>query len=625
MPWAAPDTPSIQVGLLTALAADAGLPVVAHSLHLEAAGFFARWDVELADFEAIVHRGWAVGLGEWIFGGARRDGPGDTEAYLGHLRAADLPDEMIAVAVRMRELVPAFLDHVAEEVLATDPAVVGFTTTFSQTVPSLAFAELLKLRRPGLVVVFGGANCDGTLGVALHRAFEVVDIVVQGEAEPVFAALCADILSGTTPQPRPGVLTRSEGRDGGPLPRPALADVPTPIYDEYFERLAASPVRGALVPRARLVVETSRGCWWGERNHCTFCGLNGSSMTFRSKPAPKVLEEVSALARRYRRAEFDVVDNILDPTFFDDVLPELAARRRSGFDYRFFYETKANLAPHQVRMLRDAGVHRIQPGIESLSTRILRRMDKGVTALQNVRLLVFAARYDLLVTWNIIYGIPGETEDDYAAMAELVPSLVHLKPPGLVRLQVHRFSPYFDDPAAYGLRLVGPAGYYHHLYALPAEQLTDLAYVFDHEYSDGHDPERAVAPLRRALETWDSTWSPGRRQSLRYERGPGYLRIRDRRVTTPPRDLLLDDLEADLYLACSTGTTPTAASRHLASARGVTLHPEEVRRFFDEMTASRLLFREGDWYLALALPLTPDADPPPLPRPRWKLSVAAAS
>lgn len=37
-----------------------------------------------------------------------------------------------------------------------------------------------------------------------------------------------------------------------------------------------------------LVLEGARGCWWGEKHHCTFCGLNGSLMKFRSKP-PKVL------------------------------------------------------------------------------------------------------------------------------------------------------------------------------------------------------------------------------------------------------------------------------------------------------------------------------------------------
>ena len=39
-----------------------------------------------------------------------------------------------------------------------------------------------------------------------------------------------------------------------------------------------------------LLIETSRGCWWGERNHCTFCGLNGSSMSFDEMAPGRALE-----------------------------------------------------------------------------------------------------------------------------------------------------------------------------------------------------------------------------------------------------------------------------------------------------------------------------------------------
>ncbi|WP_462186871.1 radical SAM protein, partial [Frankia sp. CcWB2] len=325
--------------------------------------------------------------------------------------------------------------------------------------------------------------------------------------------------------------------------------------------------------------------------------------------------------------EFDVVDNILDPKFFDSVLPELAKRRKAGHDYRFFYEIKSNLVPDQVRQLRDAGVHRIQPGIETLSTPLLRSIDKGVAVWQNIRFLLFAARYELLPTWNIIYGLPGETDEDYVAMADLVKSLVHLKPPGLVRLQVQRFSPYFDKPASHGLRLLGPAAYYRHLHSVPADELAGLAYAFEYEHVDGHDPEQAVAPLRDAVDAWDRCWTPGRHRSLRYERGPGFLRIRDRRPLLPSRDIFLDDVEAELYLACLDVATPSSAAGRLLRDRDLDLDPDEVRAFLTEMTDARLVFRDGDRFLALALPLTPDADPPARSaaartRPRLRLATS---
>jgi hypothetical protein len=160
---------------------------------------------------------------------------------------------------------------------------------------------------------------------------------------------------------------------------------------------------------------------------------------------------------------------------------------------------------------------------------------------------------------------------------------------------------------------------------LPSDQLAGLAYAFDYEHVDGHDPEAVVAPLRRRLDDWDRYWTPGRHRSLRYERGPGFLRLRDRRPTTAARDVVLDELEADLYLACLTGTTAEAAAAVIARDHEVTIDAAEVRGFFSEMVDARLLFREGDWYLALALPLTPDAEPPDVLGPRWKLSLTTAS
>ena len=53
--------------------------------------------------------------------------------------------------------------------------------------------------------------------------------------------------------------------------------------------------------RRRSSSETARGCWWGERQHCTFCGLNGATMAFRSKTPERVLVGDRGAARSARR------------------------------------------------------------------------------------------------------------------------------------------------------------------------------------------------------------------------------------------------------------------------------------------------------------------------------------
>src|SRR6185503_19668701 len=110
---------------------------------------------------------------------------------------------------------------------------------------------------------------------------------------------------------------------------------------------------------------------------------NGTGMKYRSKSPARVLTELSELSTRYGVRSLQFVDNILDTSYFKTVLPQLAA---AGSDYILFYEVKANLKREQVRVLAQAGVRFIQPGIESLDDNVLRLIGKGNSALMNLQL-----------------------------------------------------------------------------------------------------------------------------------------------------------------------------------------------------------------------------------------------
>ena len=95
---------------------------------------------------------------------------------------------------------------------------------------------------------------------------------------------------------------------------------------------------------------------------------------FRSKSPERVLDELAQQARRYRSFRFEAVDNILDMAYLKQLFPALA---ENDAGYEFFYEVKANLSREQLRLLAQAGVTHIQPGIESLSSHVLRPDAQG--------------------------------------------------------------------------------------------------------------------------------------------------------------------------------------------------------------------------------------------------------
>jgi ribosomal peptide maturation radical SAM protein 1 len=607
MPWQWLSTPSIQLGLLHSVLERAEIRSEVRTLALD---FMEHCRAETAalpeaerltprDYSAVATEYECMGLGDWIFAVPPfRDDPESDARYLSGLRTRGVPEPAIAKAVTMRRLVPAFLARAADEVLAAGPRVVGFTTTFGQNVPSLVLARILAGRDPSLAIVFGGTNCDGPMGAALHRAFPWVDVVVRGEAERILPELMSDLVAGRPIRPRPGLCYREDGRSIA-VAQSASSDVvmdeiPLPNFDEYFERLAKTGFAEEVALDVRLLYESARGCWWGAILHCTFCGVNGTSMAFRSKSPDRVVEEVTTLARRHGVLDFDVVDNIIDLDYLRTVLPRLKAL---GYGMTFFYETKANLRKEQVRLLRDAGATRIQPGLESLSTPILKLMRKGVTALQNVRLLKWCAELGVRVSWNVLHGFPGEPAEEYARMAALVPSLVHLEPPHDNPITLQRFSPYHSRPAEFGLQIVGPRWWYQHVYPIDEPTLMDLAYSFEHRHADGRDPREYVAPLSHAIAAWRAGW-PGGFRSLRYRRGPGFLVVHDRRPGLPRADYTFGETQARVYAACEDGATVA----EVCAALGEGAEADDVAQFLERLVTLRLAYEERGRYLALALP-----------------------
>src|SRR5205085_6341958 len=138
--------------------------------------------------------------------------------------------------------------------------------------------------------------------------------------------------------------------------------------------------------------------------------------------------------------------------------------------YEIFYEVKANLRREQLKIMAQAGVTHLQPGIESLSSHVLRLMRKGVRAAQNVNLLRWARYYDIHVDWNLLWGFPGETEADYSEQEAAIPHLVHLQPPSSAnRVWLERFSPLFTERDTFRMRRRAPERSYKYIYPSHAD------------------------------------------------------------------------------------------------------------------------------------------------------------
>lgn len=597
MPWHALSRPSIQIEVLRAACVADGLvqPAAYHG-GLRFAEFLTdRTDGVVAPFEytAVAEDGFHQALGDWVFAGVL-NGPdfGDAEMRA-YAAEQGLP---LRTATAMRELAGEFVDQVVDELIALDVNLVGFSSTFMQNVPSLATAKRLKQRRPDIAVVFGGGNCDGDMGVALHREFPFVDFVLRGEADETFPRLLRALAVGD-PAALANVGSLCWREESGAqrvnqLPPRLVPPVKMarPDFDDWFATFEASTTSSYVEPE--LVVESARGCWWGEHHHCTFCGLNGTSMAFRAKPPEVFVAEVEHLVRRHRVLDVTVVDNILEPRYLREALPSLGDR---GWDLRMHYDIKANVTAEQIGVMRRAGVYSVQPGIESLVDDVLTRMDKGVRAERNIRTMRDCGSAGLTVAWNWLYGFPGERAEDYTGVLAQVPALVHLQPPGSVaRIEMNRFSPYFND-LSLGFPVRTPAKPYEFVYDIPAARLHDLVYLFDTPPRGLSDEE--AAPLHAACDAWSAAHAQSSLTAIEIDGG---LVLRDRRVGWPQVDhVLTDPRELATWIELEHGRSVNGLVRRLADA-GTLWPADQLDGWLHELRERGLVFVEQGRWIALA-------------------------
>ena len=603
MPFSYAKYPSIQLGTLSALLKSNGIPVDCHHLNVRFAHLIG---VEL--HESICEK--RALFGEWLFSSLLfRDNP----------KRAEYPQVFKPVFEQIAQesgkpvgyfeematrIAPQFLTWALRSIDWGQYKVIGFTSTFDQNVASLTMAKLIKDLYPEVAIVFGGANFDGEMGLEHFRAFPFIDYVVVGEGEDIFLPLVKRVLASDTDTIPDGVAYRKNDKILF-APNTALfsdfSKTGPPDYDDYYQLLAELGQTAQGLDRI-LLYEGSRGCWWGEKHHCTFCGLNAQSMKFRAKKPDQVLKEIADLSQRYDAVRFRLVDNIIDMGYIDNLFGKLAA---DHCDLDVFIETKSNLQKHQIKTLAAGGVKCMQPGLESLSLNQLRAMDKGATPMQNIICLKWSLYYRVTVLWNILLGFPGETNEDYQRQINLIPSLVHLQPPEATgKFWLQRFSPYFTRPHEYGVRITGPGMAYEYVYDARQVDSKKVAYDFEYELDNWTVDPHLYQELVIAIEGWQRMHKSGDKPFLYYSKAPNYVTVYDGRNSKSPTRQRYEGLSALVIEICNESAKSPEQIRTAVADRA-DYSDAILSSVLNDLTVHCILYEERGKYVTLAIPEHP--------------------
>ncbi len=458
-------------------------------------------------------------------------------------------------------------DKCLQRVELENPDLIGMSTSFNQLLPSLWLSHLIKQKFPHVQIVLGGAACSEPMGQRVLEGYVDVDFAVSGFGERALLSLSL----GNQPKER-----LMHGHEA-----PPLADLPVPEYEQFLKE-AGEFAEGNKVA---LTFESSRGCWWGQKNHCAFCGLNGVEMRFTAKSNERVVSEIRTLWDRYGKNLF-ATDTIMSREHLRTVMVDLGQYEKGPC---LFYEIKSNMAETDILALKRANATTLQPGIESLNTHLLTLLKKGVSTIRNLALLKWCRERGINVLWNLLCAIPGEKSEDYDQQLLLFDKIPQFQPPhGVNPVRIDRFSPYFKNFTDFGWEHIEPFPEYRWLHpTFDAQALSDVAYHFNG--IGGIKPGSYLKRLRAAAKDWserfkqnDGLFLDPEKGLIRNECGHGM------RYGLPPTLLKVVDMTHDV----------TPIDKVLAE----TGCPRTV---IDQLAKANILYVEGDKVLNLAIRVKP--------------------
>jgi len=508
------------------------------------------------------------------------------------------------------------IDRCMERILAHDYDVIGMSVTFEVQIPAaLVMAKKIKALRPEVKVIMGGAACAGEQGDGILTSFDVLDAVCRSEGEAVIVPLIRAMRGELPLDSVPGIAYR---RPDGTVARTAsppllmdLDELPMPAFADFFEQYGRSAWAEHAAPH--LTFETSRGCWYGEKQLCSFCGLNGEGLAYRRKSPERAFREIRSLYQDYPGSGYlEATDNILDMGYIKELMPRLAQLPQDPKrPLELFFEIKSNLRRDQVHALVLGHVVAVQPGIESFSDGVLDLMNKGCTGAGQVQFLKWIDEAGIKPTYNILLRNPGEKAEWYREMEELVPYLEHLAPPtGMSPMNLERFSPYHTNQDLYGIKNVRPRPYYADLY--PHCQIDErVAYTFDFDHEMLHDAELLAAhrSFTKRVVAWQENWKPG---TLLYIDKGETVELHDRRHGKK-RMYELRGVAADVFRYLNSARKPASLKQQFAD-----VDPALIDCLVDVWRRRRWVCFVSGRLLAVVPEFFPDGlakAQPPKPRP----------
>jgi ribosomal peptide maturation radical SAM protein 1 len=487
-----------------------------------------------------------------------------------------------------------------------DIDLVGFSVCLCQLTSSLYAARKIKEISADIITLFGGSTVSNPFCRKYLDAFTDIDLIVNGEGElPLLRLLqhlekYGDIETADTID---GVVTRGTPDDHVPFfsQLPHLGCLTTPDYDDYFKTLGTfSPARRFF---PTLPVEASRGCWWKgdlseERNKgCAFCNLNLQWNGYRKRAFTEVVHDIDTLTERHQSLSVAFMDNVLPAESSGGLFAGLG---RLNKDLQMFSEIRASIPLKTLTQMASAGMTEVQVGIESLSSNLLKKMNKGITTIHNLEIMKNCEALDLRNASNLMLCFPGSDESDVMETMKNLEFARPYRPLKPVNFWLGLGSPVWQNPAQFHIRSISNHAHYRVLF--PEHVTGRVRFSMQTYRGDQLHQRKLWQPVEKKIQAWRKMYADLHRQPsagpiLSYRDGGRFLIVRQRRLNADPLQHRLTGPSREIYLFCG-----KVRSFKRIMLQFPKLSEDKLRRFLRMMTGKGLMFEEQGKFLSLAVP-----------------------
>lgn len=333
---------------------------------------------------------------------------------------------------------PADLDGNVAQILATDPQLVGFSSTTSGFMDAVELARRIKAQAPHVSIICGNVHVS-SIGAPILEHFPEIDYLCIGEGEGALL----DLADGKPLAEIANLVFRDPEQAGRIVANPRrnritnLDELPFPAY----EKLAGFP-QGYYLPlfcyerRWGATMVTSRGCPYT----CSFCDRTVFERLYRANSAAYIYAHMKHLRDRFGVHHINIYDDLFTANKKRiKELCRLLTEQPLGIHFNCAIRT-GQTSDEMLRELKAAGALMVSIGIESADPAMMERHKAGVTldAVRDTVRQIHAA--GLRAKGLFIFGLPGETPATVRTTSDFILSL------DLDEMNMTKFCPMYGAP-----------------------------------------------------------------------------------------------------------------------------------------------------------------------------------